>query len=118
MVKGREEAFFGFIVHAYPDLRRDRLYLLGRLEDGRSFAAVEENWRPYIHICEKDRNRAVSLLTAFKFEETAALESFSGAEKLACFKFANYGERSRAAAALGDAQINSPDSSIKPADFF
>jgi DNA polymerase-2 len=118
MMEDGETAFFGFIVHAYPDLRRGRLYLLGRLEDGRSFAAVEENWRPHIHIFEKDRSRAMPLLGACKFEETAALVSFSGAEKLFCLKFSNYSSRLRACSALEEAHIASPDADINPADLF
>ena len=124
MLEGREEAFFGFIVHSYADFRRNRLYLLGRLEDGHSFAAVEENWRPYIHIPESVRSRVIPLFRAFKFEETSALESFSGKEKLLCLKFYNYNERSHAVTALKDALVQghisaaSPDADIKPAELF
>ncbi|MDR1869711.1 MAG: DNA polymerase II [Treponema sp.] len=118
MINERKDVFFAFLVHAYLDNRRNRLYLLGRLADGRSFAAVEENWRPYIHIYESARSRALPLLGALKFEETAALESFSGAEKLLCLKFFDYSSRYRAAAALEGAHISSPDAGIKPADLF
>jgi len=116
MMEGSKEAFYGFIVHSYADLRRNRLYLLGRLADGRSFAAVEEKWQTYIHIPESSFSRAKTVLGAFKFEEIAALESFSGIEKLTCLGFSSYQERSRAAAALEEAGISSPDSSIKPPD--
>ncbi|MDR2922156.1 MAG: DNA polymerase II, partial [Treponema sp.] len=113
------ESFYGFIVHAYPDLKKDWLYCLGRLEDGRSFAAVEENWRPYFHIFESDRGRALPLLSGLRFEETAAaLESFSGAEKLLRLNFSSYSGRSGAASALEDALVHSPDAAIKPADLF
>ncbi|GHV93717.1 DNA polymerase [Spirochaetia bacterium] len=113
------ESFQGFIVHAYPDLRRDRLYFLGRLADGRSFAAVEENWRPYIHVFESDRNRALSLLSVMRFEELETeLESFTGAERLCCLSFPGYGDRARAAKLLEEALIHSPDATIKPADLF
>jgi len=118
VMEGRKEVFYGFIVHSYADLRRNRLYLLGRLADGRSFAAVEENWRPYIHISGSDRSRAMNILSVFKFEETAALESFSGIEKLTSLGFFSYQERSRAVAALEEAGIPSPDASIKPADLY
>ena len=67
MMEGRKETFYGFIVHSYADLRRNRLYLLGRLADGLSFAGVEENWRPYIHISDSGRSRARAVLGAFKF---------------------------------------------------
>ncbi|MDR1837375.1 MAG: DNA polymerase II [Treponema sp.] len=118
MKKGNEGAFFGFIIHSYADLRKNRLYLLGRLEDGRSFAAVEEDWRPYIHISESGRSRAMPLMGAFKTEETSALESFSGREKLTCLKFTDYGERSRAISLLEDSNIPSPDATLKPAELF
>ena len=119
MINGAQEELYGFFVHAYPDLRRNRLYLLGRLADERSFAAVEENWRPYIHISEKDMPRAASLLGAFKFKETESpLESFSGNEKLRRLEFADYQSRSRAASSLKDAHIPSPDAEIKPAELF
>jgi DNA polymerase-2 len=119
MINRSAEAFFGFLVHAYPDLRRNRLYCLGRLEDGRSFAAVEENWRPYIHINKNDCSRVFPLFGAFKYEENpSAQESFSGAEKLTCLKFFNYSDRSRAAALLEEERIPSPDAGIKPAELF
>jgi hypothetical protein len=119
MSNGKEEDFSGLLVHAYPDHRRNRLYCLGRLEDGRSFAAIEENWRPYIHISEKDLSRVMPLLEAFDFEKApSALESFSGSEKLFRLVFAGYGGRSRAAAALQEASVPTPDGDIKPADLF
>ena len=112
-------AFQGFIVHAWPDLRKDRLYCLGRLADGRSFAAVEENWRPYIHVFENNLQRALSLLASLPLEEIPAeLEPFSGAERLHCLRFSRYGDRAKAAALLEDAAIQSPDAGIKPADLF
>ena len=119
MLNGKEEEFFGFLVHAYPDQRRNRLYFLGRLEDGRSFAAIEENWRPYIHIYEKDLSRAMPFLDALNFEKApSVLESFSGSEKLLRLEFANFSGRSRAAASLQDASVPTPDGDIKPADLF
>jgi DNA polymerase-2 len=118
-MRGQIESFQGFIVHAYPDLRRDRLYCLGRLADGRSFAAVEENWRPSIHIFESDRERALSLLASLRCKELPPeLEAFSGAERLRCLRFSRYGDRLRAAALLEAAAIKSPDAGVKPADLF
>ena len=116
--EGAIETFYGFIVHSYTDLKRNRLYMLGRLEDGRSFAAIEETWRPYFHISENDRSRAMPLLRAFKIEEINALDSFSGGNKLLCLKFFNYSDRTRAASILEEAHIQSPDADIKPADLF
>ena len=119
MSNGKEEDFSGLLVHAYPDHRRNRLYCVGRLEDGRSFAAVEDNWRPYIHVSEKDLSRAMPFLDAPDFEKApSALESFSGSEKLFRLVFAGYGGRSRAVAALQEASVPTPDGDIKPADLF
>ena len=73
----------GFIVHCYADSRRDRLYLIGRLEDGRSFAAAEKKWRPDLHIFDKDTKWAEGLLAAIPHESVKSeLEAFESAEKL------------------------------------
>jgi DNA polymerase-2 len=112
-------SFHGFIVHAYPDQGQDRLYCVGRLADHRSFAAVEERWRPYIHIFKKDRDRALPLLSGLGFEETEAdLTAFSGVEPLRRLRFFRFGGRFHAAALLEKAAIPSPDAGIKPADLF
>jgi DNA polymerase-2 len=112
-------ALRGFIVHAWPDMRRDRIYCVGRLDDGRSFAAVEERWRPAIHVFAGSRKRALSLLGQLRFtEEPAALAPFSGTEGLCCLRFSRYGERAAAAAILKKAAIPSPDAGIKPVDLF
>ena len=58
--------YCGFVVHYYADTRRDRLYLVGRLEDGRSFAAAEKKWLPDLHIFKKEKERAESLLSSIK----------------------------------------------------
>jgi len=117
MINGKEMVS-GYIVHAYPDLKKNRLYFLGRLSDGRSFAAIEEKWRPCIHINENNRSLVMSLLGAFRFEKVPPLESFSGREKLLCIKFINYSDRSRAAVLLEDSRVLSPDADIKPAELF
>jgi DNA polymerase-2 len=117
--EGREFRGYGFIVHCYADPRRNRLYCTGRLEDGRSFAAVEETWRPYIHIFEEDAGRVFSRLASLRFEKfLSPLESFSGKEKLFMLRFSRYADRSRAAEILEAAGIHSPDADIKPADLF
>jgi DNA polymerase-2 len=92
---------------------------VGRLEDGRSFAALEERWRPYLHIYRGDGDRALSLLSGLAFEAgDAALESFSGKERLMTFRFFRYGDRAQAAERLERAGIPSPDGDTKPADLF
>ncbi|MCL2277151.1 MAG: DNA polymerase II [Treponema sp.] len=116
MLNGIEE-HSGFLTHIYPDNRKNRLYLLGRLADGRSFAAVEDIWRPYFHIFKNDYSKAAALLKLFKYEEIKALDSFAGGE-LICLKFFDYNERSRAAAVLEESKIKTPDADVKPADLF
>jgi DNA polymerase-2 len=120
MINGIDVEFSAFLVHSYPDLKKNRLYLLGRLTDGRSFAAVEEEWRPYIHIFEHSFRQAARLFETFKTEEAPALNPFSGLkkDKLICFKFANYNDRSRASRLLEENSIQSPDADIKPAELF
>ncbi|MDR1421096.1 MAG: DNA polymerase II [Treponema sp.] len=113
------ENFRGFIVHCYADPGRNRLYCAGRLDDGRSFAAVEEAWRPYIHVFEEDRKRVLSRLASLRFRECPSdLESFSGRDKLFRLDFFRYGDRLRAADLLEAAGIPSPDADIKPAVLF
>ncbi|GHV79468.1 DNA polymerase [Spirochaetia bacterium] len=110
--------FRAFLVHAYADQRRDRIYLTGRLEDGRSFAAAQV-WRPCFHIYEHDKARCAALLSSIKHETLPAkLEAFSGTEKLLLLCFSRYGDRSSAVKLLEQAGITSPDMDMKPPDLF
>ena len=122
MLNGEDEEYAGFLIHAYPDTRKNRLYLLGRLTNGKSFAAVIESkdWKPYIHIRENDYSRVIKLFNSFKIIESSCLsfESFSGKEKLICLEFSNYSERIAAASCLEKEGIKSPDAGIKPADLY
>ena len=118
MINGTVASFYGFLVHIYPDLRKNRLYLLGRLTDGRSFAVVEENWRPYFHVFEKDYSKVKKLFKIFRYDEITPLDSFSGREKHVCFKFHGYNDRRQAVSVLEQEKISSPDAGIKPADLF
>jgi DNA polymerase-2 len=111
--------FRGFVVHGYVDPRRDRLNILGRLEDGSSFAAVETRWRPPLHVYEPDLERCRNLLASFKYGiVSGALESFEGKEKLARLEFPRYGLRALAAKTLESAGIPLPDGDAKPVDAF
>jgi DNA polymerase-2 len=113
------QAMRGFLVHAWADHRRDRLYLAGRLEDGRSFAVVEKNWRPSFHIYEDDLKRCVVLLSQIKYEILPGeLAAFSGREKLVLLRFARFDGRSAALKKMEQAGIMSPDGDTKPADAF
>ncbi len=110
---------WGFIVHAYPDFARDRIYCVGRLADGRSFAAVEEKWRPCIHVFAEDFERARSLFARLDCAEIpCSLESFCGTRTLKALRFSRYRDHRAAAKLLADAGIQSPDSGAKPAELF
>jgi DNA polymerase-2 len=95
--------FRAFLVHAYVDFSRtpqragDRIFLTGRLEDGRSFGAAENRWRPCFHVYESDRSRWADILSSIKYEVCPPrLEPFSGNEKLVLLEFSRYGDRSAA----------------------
>ncbi|MDR3160327.1 MAG: DNA polymerase II [Spirochaetaceae bacterium] len=116
--EGAERALRGFIVHAYADPHGDRLFFLGRLEDGRSFAAVDSRWRPCLHIREEDRKAAAALLGTLDYRMgPGAAESFSG-QRLLRLEFSRYGARAAAAKLLEQGRIPSPDGDRKPPDAF
>jgi len=48
----------GFIVHAYQDSRRNKIHIIGRLTDGRSFAAAVTVPEPHVCIAARDADRA------------------------------------------------------------
>jgi DNA polymerase-2 len=111
--------FRGFIVHASADLQKDRLFFVGRLEDGRSFAAVEAQWRPPVHIREADWDVWASRAAVPPHQKSpAALESFSGRERLLRLDFARYGDRAAGVKLLEQAGIPSPDGDTKPPEAF
>jgi DNA polymerase-2 len=100
-------------------MRRDRLYLTGRLEDGRSFAAMESRWRPSLLVYERDRSRWAPLLASIPAElQPSPLEDFFSKDKLVKLSFTRYGDRSAAARLLENAGVPSPDGDSKPADAF
>ena len=58
------EFFEGFIVHAYFDRSKgsSRLYLIGRLKNGETFAVVEERQRPGFYLRGSNLSMAMSYL--------------------------------------------------------
>jgi DNA polymerase-2 len=115
---GTPPEFRAYLVHVWADHRRDRLYLTGRLEDGRSFAAVQV-WKPCFHIYARDSTRCAALLSSIDYEVFSSdLEAFSGKETLARLCFSRYSGRSSAAKLLEQAGIPSPDMDMKAPDLF
>jgi len=49
-----EQAGRGIAVHIYADYRRGRMFVVGRLSDGRSFAAEDAAWRPTVYLRAAD----------------------------------------------------------------
>ena len=108
-----------FLVHCYADFRKDRLYLVGRLENGQSFAAVEGKWRPSLHINESDREKAESALSSIIYTVSPpALTAFDLREKLLLIQFSHFRDYNTAVKLLGKANITSPDSDLKIPDAY
>ena len=113
-MKGR-----GFIVHCYADYRRDRLYIVGRLEDGMSFAAVESKWRPSLHIRECDKASAANALSSLSFTiGSSELKAFDSREKLLMLTFSRYRDYNTAGKILGQSGIISCDGDLKIPDAY
>lgn len=47
----------GLAVHVYADYRRGRVFVVGRLLDGRSFAAEDAAWRPTVYLRAADSSQ-------------------------------------------------------------
>lgn len=109
----------GFLVHAYVDSRKDRIFLTGRLADGLSFAVSESRYRPSLLADRSELGRLKNLpgMPVFRVEEDAPA-SFDGKTELVRLRFARFADRARAAALLRDAFIASPDADGKPADAY
>ncbi|MDR3167977.1 MAG: DNA polymerase II [Treponema sp.] len=116
---GESGPFRGFIVHASVDPQKDRLFFVGRLEDGRSFVAVEAQWRPYVHIREADQGAWAALFDLPPYQKNpATLESFSGRDRLLRLDFPRYRDRAIGVKLLEKAGIPSPDGDTKPPEAF
>ncbi|MDR0629545.1 MAG: DNA polymerase II [Treponema sp.] len=113
--------FRGFIVHAYGDLRRDRLYFIGRLEDGRSFAVMESRWRPSVYVPQEVLTRQENLFSSLSYEKLPSkLEAFDGQAQgtYACLQFPRYRDRAQAVRILEQAGIPTPYGDMKFPDSF
>lgn len=71
----------GFIVHAYKDARRNRIHVIGRLTDGRSFASAFPVPDPLVCIRKLDLSRAKDLFERLRLRASysdSAFLSFDG----------------------------------------
>gem|GEM_PF-6699331 len=92
---------------------------MGRLDDGRSFAAVDGKWRPSLHVFERDMDKVRSALSSLKHEVgSPTLESFDGREKLLRLTFLHHRDYNAARKRLEQAAILSPDGDLKPPDAY
>jgi DNA polymerase-2 len=128
--------FRGFLVHAYAQFKtrraegkavsrnprpaaKGRLFFVGRLDDGRSFAAAISLSHAGFHIAKGDLDRSAALLRSWHYEVLEArLESFSGMEELVFLDFDSLVERSQALKVLSGGGVQSPDGAEKPAETF
>ncbi|MDR3172926.1 MAG: hypothetical protein LBU19_01630, partial [Treponema sp.] len=125
--------FRGFLVHAYAQFKsrrgggagsresrpKGRIFLVGRLDDGRSFAAAAGLSHAGFHIAKGDLGRSAALLRSWHYEVLEArLESFSGREELAFLDFDSLIERGQALKVLSGGGVQSPDGAEKPAETF
>ncbi len=106
-------------MHPLYDNRRNKIFLIGRLADGRSFAAADTNWKPYIHIFKTDEDRCRQILSDICYTiESSQEKSFSRKDVLLKIIFKTSGERSQAASMLQNAGIISPDMDMKIIDLY
>jgi len=64
-------------VQVYADYRRDRVFVVGRLEDGRSFAAEDASWRPVVYVAADEAASPRARAVACRFAP-CALEAIDG----------------------------------------
>ncbi len=107
----------GFIVHGYADRRHNRILLAGRLEGGESFAAAVSGRRPSLLVAASDLDRVLSLGGFPSCErEASPLAAFDSSSPLVLLRFSSLEDHGRAATAIRNASIPSPDADMKPAD--
>jgi DNA polymerase-2 len=110
----------GFIVHAYRDARRERINILGRLSDGRSFAATFPLPELLLCVRDSDRLRVGEIVARKKTSvsvEDSAYRLFDGSvcARIAC---ANRNEHERFSRMLKAESIESFGGDMKDAVAF
>ncbi len=109
----------GFLVHAWLEYASGRILLTGRALDGRSFAAVQDGWRPALYVSRRELGRAVEAAQARSFRAEPEETSLLTPEGEACALLRG-AERSRKAlaAALAEAGVASHGADEKAVDQF
>jgi DNA polymerase-2 len=98
-----------------------RLYFVGRLESGKTFAAVVPAAKTCLgfHVRERDLPRCKALLSRIPFSpQPPLLEPFYRGEDLAFLRFSHLADRSAAYKILSQGSLQSPDGGEKPAESF
>ena len=111
----------GFLVHAWPRTRGGRtvLYLVGRLSDGRTFAAMEGRYRPWFCVRRSEAEaaqRTAELPEAAEWEE-AGLSTMDGEPCLRA-SFATAEARQKAREALAASGLRTYEADLRVADQF
>jgi DNA polymerase-2 len=111
----------GFLVHAWTRTRAGRtlLYLVGRLSDGRTFAAIEGRHRPWFCVRRSEgeaARRLVELAEAAEWGE-AGLSTMDGEPCLRA-SFPTADARQKAREALASAGLRTYEADLRVADQF
>ncbi|MCX7024615.1 MAG: DNA polymerase II [Spirochaetes bacterium] len=121
----------GFLVHAWASYPENRIYLSGRLLDGRSFGAAVSSWKPRVHVRAADVERALAALGPadgmavdresgmVPFRDAAPGEGVRvGGPESTAFAFASFRAARRAVDRLAAAGIETSGGSGRPAETF
>ncbi len=116
----------GFIVHSYARTvrGRTRLYLIGRLRGGDTFAAVEQRYRPHLYLRRSDAGRAGALLEAAgvpparRGSDGAGQPCTMDGEPCLRLEWESAESRRQARAILAAAGVRSYEADLRPTDHF
>lgn len=107
----------GFIVHGFvqglPGKRGSRLAYLGRLDDGRTFAAVFEPFRPHFYVRESDSAASENVLN--QSPETTASRTMDG-EAVVRISTDSVGDHRRAAESLRSSGVRTYEADFNATD--
>ncbi|PKL07620.1 MAG: DNA polymerase II, partial [Spirochaetae bacterium HGW-Spirochaetae-7] len=92
----------GLGLHLYADHRRGCVFVVGRLADGRSFAAEDRSWRPTVYLGAADAARAEVVALGYSFAP-CGFEAIDGSSLLSWTApgFGAYRDAAERLAALG-----------------